>query len=65
MMETIMDKLAEKQQPSTDVKDPHNNDVLCGRGVTTNRWIGNEQFRSLVGLNKVRHHRAPLQIPDS
>lgn len=28
-------------------------DVLCGRGVTTNKWAGNEQFRSLVGLNKV------------
>jgi hypothetical protein len=49
-------------QPSTDIQEPHNNDVLCGRGVTTNRWIGNEQFRSLVGLNKVRH-RAPLQFP--
>lgn len=27
-------------------------DVLCGRGVTTNRHPGNTKFRSLVGCNK-------------
>lgn len=37
----------------TNIKIPHENDVLFGRGVTTNKWPGNEQFRSLVGLNKV------------
>jgi hypothetical protein len=47
------------QQPMTDIKSPHSNDVLCGRGVTTNRHTGNEGFRSLVNCNKVRH------IPDS
>eukprot|EP00978_Attheya_sp_CCMP212_P026199 scaffold85724_cov50-Attheya_sp.AAC.4 len=42
------------QQPMTDIKSPHSNDVLCGRGVTTNRHTGNEGFRSLVNCNKVR-----------
>jgi hypothetical protein len=37
-----------------DIDNPHYNDVLCGRGVSTNRHPGNESFRSLVGLNKVR-----------
>jgi hypothetical protein len=41
-----------------DIDNPHHNDVLCGRGVSTNRHSGNESFRSLVGLNKVR---APLK----
>ena len=41
------------EQKMVDIKKPHHNDVLCGRGVTTNRHPGNESFRSLVGLNKV------------
>jgi hypothetical protein len=40
-------------QPLTGIDEPHNHDVLCGRGVTTNRHSGNEAFRRLVGLNKV------------
>lgn len=44
--------LAEEQKVE-GIKNPHHNDVLCGRGVTTNRHPGNESFRSLVGLNKV------------
>jgi hypothetical protein len=36
-----------------DIEDPHEHDVLCGRGVTINKWPGNESFRRLVGLNKV------------
>ena len=42
------------QQPLFDVENPTNNDVLCGRGVTTNRHTGNVNFRSLVNCNKVR-----------
>ena len=42
------------EQKMVDIEKPHHNDVLCGRGVTTNRHPGNESFRSLVGLNKVR-----------
>ena len=41
------------EQKMVDIEKPHHNDVLCGRGVTTNRHPGNESFRSLVGLNKV------------
>eukprot|EP00934_Nitzschia_sp_Nitz4_P008083 Nitzschia sp. Nitz4//scaffold8_size234185//9733//12128//NITZ4_001229-RA/size234185-processed-gene-0.251-mRNA-1//1//CDS//3329559722//8073//frame0 len=40
------------EQKMVDIEHPHHNDVLCGRGVTTNRHPGNESFRSLVGLNK-------------
>jgi hypothetical protein len=36
-----------------DIEDPTSNDVLSGRGVTTNRHVGNENFRSLVNCNKV------------
>jgi hypothetical protein len=49
--------LSEKQQDDLvmyDIDRPNPNDVLCGRGVSTNRYPGNECFRSLVGLNKVR-----------
>lgn len=47
--------LLAEEQKMIDIEEPHHNDVLCGRGVTTNRHPGNESFRSLVGLNKVRH----------
>lgn len=42
------------EQKMYDIEKPHHHDVLCGRGVTTNRHPGNESFRSLVSLNKVR-----------
>eukprot|EP00542_Grammatophora_oceanica_P019554 CAMPEP_0194040386 /NCGR_PEP_ID=MMETSP0009_2-20130614/12409_1 /TAXON_ID=210454 /ORGANISM="Grammatophora oceanica, Strain CCMP 410" /LENGTH=659 /DNA_ID=CAMNT_0038683523 /DNA_START=47 /DNA_END=2026 /DNA_ORIENTATION=+ len=38
--------------PMSGIERPTNSDVLCGRGVTTNRHKGNENFRSLVGCNK-------------
>jgi len=41
-----------QQQALFDIEHPTNNDVLCGRGVTTNRHVGNENFRSLVNCNK-------------
>ena len=40
--------------PFRDIGEPTNLDVLCGRGVATNRHIGNENFRALVKCNKVR-----------
>mmetsp|Transcript_33990 Transcript_33990/g.73711 ORF Transcript_33990/g.73711 Transcript_33990/m.73711 type:complete len:762 (+) Transcript_33990:115-2400(+) len=43
---------AEDDQPMAAIEQNHNNDVLCGRGVTTNRHPGNERFRALVGANK-------------
>jgi len=36
------------------ISSPHGHDVLCGRGVTTNRHKGNENFRELVDEKKVR-----------
>jgi hypothetical protein len=45
--------LSAEEQRMVDIQHPHHHDVLCGRGVTTNRHPGNESFRSLVGLNKV------------
>jgi hypothetical protein len=39
--------------PLTNIVEPSKNDVLSGRGVTTNRFPGNMSYRSLVALNKV------------
>jgi len=39
-------------QPMEGIVSPHHNDVLCGRGVTTNRHPGNENFRGFVNRNK-------------
>lgn len=36
------------------VSDPTDNDVLLGRGVSTNRHPGNVSFRNLVGQHVVR-----------
>ena len=36
-----------------NIERTRKNDVLCGRGVTTNRHPGNEKFRALVHQNKV------------
>ena len=52
------------EQKMFDIVKPHHQDVLCGRGVTTNRHPGNESFRSLVGLNKVRLKKKLEEIPN-
>jgi hypothetical protein len=36
----------------TRTKQPHNNDVLCGRGGTINAHPGNEQYRTFVERKK-------------
>ena len=36
----------------TDICVPHPHDVLCGRGGSTNRHVGNTNFRDLVSGNK-------------
>ena len=43
----------EDDQQMAAIEHFHNSDVLCGRGVTTNRHPGNARFRALVGANKV------------
>lgn len=40
-----------------NIERTRKNDVLCGRGVTTNRHPGNEKFRALVHQNKVGSSR--------
>jgi hypothetical protein len=45
--------LLTEEQKTKDIRNPHHNDVLSGRGVKTNRHSGNESFRRLVGVNKV------------
>lgn len=35
-----------------DIRTPHDNDVLCGRGGGTNNHVGNENFRVLVTRKK-------------
>jgi len=45
----------DKEIPSMtrmDVKEPHENDVLCGRGGSINSHPGNERFRDLVERRK-------------
>jgi len=36
----------------TGISQPHPHDVLCGRGGSTNRHVGNANFRDLVNSNK-------------
>lgn len=36
----------------TDIEQPYSNDILCGRGGSSNRHLGNIQFRELVAANK-------------
>jgi hypothetical protein len=39
-------------EPATDIEKSHSNDVLCGRGGSSNRHLGNMHFRELVAANK-------------
>jgi hypothetical protein len=36
----------------TDIEQPRSNDILCGRGGSSNRHLGNIHFRELVAANK-------------
>ena len=42
----------EKRKRSTDIEKPLPNDILCGRGGSSNRHQGNVDFRELVAANK-------------
>lgn len=42
-----------KNWPLSDIKDPHQNDVLYGRGGGTNHHPGNKRYRKLVDARKV------------
>jgi hypothetical protein len=38
--------------PTMNIEAPHDNDVLCGRGGSSNRHKGNLNFRELIASNK-------------
>lgn len=44
-------------RPTTDIAVPHPHDVLCGRGGSANRHVGNANFRSLVSSNRAMYVR--------
>lgn len=43
---------SEKKKRNTDIAKPLSNDILCGRGGSSNRHLGNIHFRELVAANK-------------
>mmetsp|Transcript_26856 Transcript_26856/g.30691 ORF Transcript_26856/g.30691 Transcript_26856/m.30691 type:complete len:529 (-) Transcript_26856:48-1634(-) len=45
-------QLPEHPQQKSNIREPHANDVLCGRGGSSNRHVGNLNFRCLVAANK-------------
>ena len=42
----------EEKEKTSEIEKPHSNDVLCGRGGSSNRHLGNTHFRELVAANK-------------
>ena len=42
----------DKSKRRTDIAKPRSNDILCGRGGSSNRHLGNIHFRELVAANK-------------
>ena len=42
----------DKKKSNTDIAKPRSNDILCGRGGSSNRHLGNIHFRELVAANK-------------
>mmetsp|Transcript_15671 Transcript_15671/g.27226 ORF Transcript_15671/g.27226 Transcript_15671/m.27226 type:complete len:677 (+) Transcript_15671:229-2259(+) len=46
------DRSSKTSRAATEIQKPHSNDVLCGRGGSSNRHQGNIHFRELVAANK-------------
>mmetsp|Transcript_27953 Transcript_27953/g.65738 ORF Transcript_27953/g.65738 Transcript_27953/m.65738 type:complete len:730 (+) Transcript_27953:259-2448(+) len=44
-----------KNWPLKDIKEPHDNDVMYGRGGGTNHHPGNKQYRKMVEDRKVKY----------
>ena len=42
----------DKRKRKTDIAKPRSDDILCGRGGSSNRHLGNIHFRELVAANK-------------
>eukprot|EP00535_Pseudo-nitzschia_heimii_P008891 CAMPEP_0197189518 /NCGR_PEP_ID=MMETSP1423-20130617/19872_1 /TAXON_ID=476441 /ORGANISM="Pseudo-nitzschia heimii, Strain UNC1101" /LENGTH=713 /DNA_ID=CAMNT_0042641647 /DNA_START=1118 /DNA_END=3259 /DNA_ORIENTATION=- len=43
---------SDKRKRNTDIAKPRSDDILCGRGGSSNRHLGNIHFRELVAANK-------------
>ena len=48
-------KIKYKDWPLKDVKEPHENDVMYGRGGGTNHHPGNKRYRKMVEERKVQY----------
>eukprot|EP00588_Corethron_pennatum_P009436 CAMPEP_0194265862 /NCGR_PEP_ID=MMETSP0169-20130528/961_1 /TAXON_ID=218684 /ORGANISM="Corethron pennatum, Strain L29A3" /LENGTH=476 /DNA_ID=CAMNT_0039006421 /DNA_START=111 /DNA_END=1541 /DNA_ORIENTATION=- len=48
--------------PLTDIREPHKNDVLCGRGGGAQNHVGNYQYRRLVNDSKMRYLTASKKL---
>jgi hypothetical protein len=48
-----------EDQAHTNITDPHDTDVLCGRGGAVNRHPGNKNYLDLVHLNKGHYTTCP------
>mmetsp|Transcript_8753 Transcript_8753/g.21550 ORF Transcript_8753/g.21550 Transcript_8753/m.21550 type:complete len:721 (-) Transcript_8753:206-2368(-) len=48
-------KIKYKDWPLKDIKEPHENDVMYGRGGGTNHHPGNKRYRSMVESRKVKY----------
>jgi len=48
-------KIKYKDWPLKDVKEPHENDVMYGRGGGTNHHPGNKRYRAMVESRKVKY----------
>ena len=51
-VEPAMMHTSNRNLSSADIEKPHASDVLCGRGGSSNRHLGNIHFRELVAANK-------------
>lgn len=51
--ETTVKKTRTEDWPLRDIKDPHDNDVLYGRGGGTNHHPGNKRYRKMVEDRKL------------
>jgi len=48
--------------PLTDIREPHKNDVLCGRGGGAQNHVGNYQYRRLVNDSKMKYLTASKKL---
>jgi hypothetical protein len=59
MATTAAPHINSSNYPLKDIPQPHDHDVLCGRGGGTNNHIGNSHWRMLVAANKQLYMTLP------